>query len=260
MVTKSGVLVHIDFCYFLGEEPLTPATLVSQAGSEPLRVDYNEIAAAIGRHNLDEIFWPLLTRSYNALRKHAALLVVLLEHADSAHGVQRTEYVSAFVRSRCMPGMLDVEASRFIESVVLHSKDSSSVWLRDFLQEAKNLTRELTQTATESTLPRAYGAALSIGQFAANSAWSTGRRAIRSLSIAADAAVGPRDARENRSDCAICGTGFSFFSWQTRHHCRVCSRSVCDKHFKRPFCVRCIQPPSRAPEADSSERVLQLDT
>ena len=64
MVTVDGRLVHVDFGYALGKEPLDAMLihLAVQGGRPATTVQYDELSEALGSDLMDRIFWPVAAR------------------------------------------------------------------------------------------------------------------------------------------------------------------------------------------------------
>jgi hypothetical protein len=134
MVTSEGILFHIDFGFVLGAEPLIAAGIQHAGGLQPMRLDYDELAAAIGDHDMEALFWPLLEKAFHALRKRTPVWAALLENAMP--NVPEGQ-VPKFVREHYLPGMKDADAKLCFRVVVENSCDARSTWLRDRVLDIK---------------------------------------------------------------------------------------------------------------------------
>jgi len=183
MVTTDGRLLHVDYGYSLGREPLDSVLIhLAVQGERPVTtLQYEELNDALGADRIKQIFWPVVTSAYRTIRQHAGLLLEMLniiaihDARGNAHGdvtvLQRawgaTRY---FVGERCAPTMCESCADRFIQALLRHC--GRREWGTQLRDELKGLClREKTQNAV---------------LMACNAALSTGT----AVSIAAGAAVG----------------------------------------------------------------------
>ena len=75
------------------------------AGRARIRIDYDELAAAIGELDMESLFQPLLLRSFHVLRRHGPVFAALLSHAMaiSSDGVVQDTAVQNFVQPDHQP-------------------------------------------------------------------------------------------------------------------------------------------------------------
>eukprot|EP00392_Amoebophrya_sp_AT5.2_P010090 g10143.t1 len=129
MITKSGVMFHIDFGFVLGEEPLNLVNLVTKA--KPIRFDYAELYGALGHKCTTEVFWPSLGIIFNALRPECYLIAKFI----SNHLGPGPAKINAFLSSRLQPCLTEEQAVDFIVRVVSRAKDTTQVWLKDRIHQ-----------------------------------------------------------------------------------------------------------------------------
>jgi hypothetical protein len=144
MVTSEGILFHIDFGFVLGAEPLIAAGIQQAGGLQPMRLDYDELASAIGDQQMDTLFWPLLEKAFHALRNRTPVWAALLENAMPS--VPEGQ-VPKFVREHYLPGMKDADAKLCFRVVVENSCDGKSTWLRDRVLDLKRNVMNSTPSA-----------------------------------------------------------------------------------------------------------------
>jgi hypothetical protein len=144
MVTSEGILFHIDFGFVLGAEPLLAAGIQQAGGLQPMRLDYDELYATIGDHDMEALFWPLLEKAFHALRKRTPVWAALLENAMPS--VPEGQ-VPKFVREHFLPGMKDADAKLCFRVVVEQSCDHPSTWARDRMLDFKRAVVNYTPTA-----------------------------------------------------------------------------------------------------------------
>jgi len=171
LLTNGGRYVQIDYGYVLGYEPLTQRGYELLRGSPPIRVDYQEIFAAVGPQMMDDVFWKAVEFSYMALRPHIHLIqecmidVVRKVRRDS--GMPDTVWAPLFspdvssaglaaehLCQRLMPGLNDQQASRFIEHVLLHFKDDTIIQLQDHVRRTRDSLSASTMKMTTDLLQR----------------------------------------------------------------------------------------------------------
>jgi hypothetical protein len=144
MVTSEGILFHIDFGFVLGAEPLIAQGIQHAGGLQPMRLDYDELASAIGDHNMEALFWPLLERAFHALRNRTPVWAALLENAMPS--VPEGQ-VPKFVREHFFPGMKDADAKLCFRVLTESSCDRLSTWIRDRMLDIKRTVVNSAPTA-----------------------------------------------------------------------------------------------------------------
>eukprot|EP00927_Polykrikos_kofoidii_P066274 TRINITY_DN61902_c0_g1_i1.p1 TRINITY_DN61902_c0_g1~~TRINITY_DN61902_c0_g1_i1.p1 ORF type:complete len:1085 (-),score=167.57 TRINITY_DN61902_c0_g1_i1:43-3246(-) len=177
MVTTDGRLLHVDYGYALGREPLD-AVLIHYAvqGGRPIAtLQYEELYEALGQNLVRRVFWPVARAAYLRVRMHAGLLVEMVNAAvmrdvrwgrhqlvKSAAADQREwGTAQAFVARRCATALSDSAAERFIHALLWHcARHERGAKFRDELRGL--CIREKTHYAVS----RAYGAALATGRSA----------------------------------------------------------------------------------------------
>lgn len=180
MVTIDGRLVHVDYGYALGREPLD-SMLIHYAvhGQRPATtLQYEELQEALGADRLDRIFWPVVRNAYLRVRQHPGLLAEMFQAAlvreprrdlqrlgaNNSAAMQRAwSEAQAFVARNCVTAMSEQCAARFIRSLLVHcTQHERSTHLRD---ELKGLR---LKENTRQAVSKAFQAAVSTGRSATN--------------------------------------------------------------------------------------------
>tara|TARA_Y100000389_G_scaffold204843_1_gene260089 strand:+ start:3040 stop:4950 length:1911 start_codon:yes stop_codon:yes gene_type:complete len=135
MVTKSGILFHIDFSFIMGEDP--------KMLSPEIRVIPEMIDAMGGQNSKHyEQFKQYCTICYNTLRQYYGLfkiqLSMLYKYRD-LEGKYNQEWINRYIINRFLPFDDHIDATIFIHKKIQSSSDNLSVGLIDFFHE-KNKT------------------------------------------------------------------------------------------------------------------------
>ena len=134
LVTKDGLLVHVDFGYILGEDPKHITT--------PMRITEDMVEAMGGKSSKTFQSFVLRTQEgYEAMRSHAPFWYHLLVTEWFIHSGQNRHWkqIRDHVLDRFVPGEWDTQAALHIQTVVQRSTGSS--WLQraaDFTHAASN--------------------------------------------------------------------------------------------------------------------------
>jgi len=193
MVTSSGRLLHVDYGYALGREPLDSVLIhwAVQGGPQTTTLQYEELREAVGQDLIETVFWPVVCKAYLRVRQHAGLLAEMVFTA-MIHESRRDRdpqtvnrswaAAEAFVARRCVTAVSAPVAERFIYALLWHcAHNERGAQLRD---ELKTLW---PRGRTSQAVAKAYGAAVATG--AAVTAVAAG--AVGGATTAAkDAAVG----------------------------------------------------------------------
>ena len=135
MVTKSGILFHIDFSFIMGDDP--------KMLSPEIRVIPEMIDAMGGQNSKHyEQFKQYCTICYNTLRQYYGLfkiqLSMLYKYRD-LEGKYNQEWINRYIINRFLPFDDHIDATIFIHKKIQSSSDNLSVGLIDFFHE-KNKT------------------------------------------------------------------------------------------------------------------------
>lgn len=188
MVTPDGRLLHVDYGYALGKEPLDAVLIhyAVQGGRPATTLQYEELHDAIGPDLAARVFWPVAKRAFLCVRRYAGLLAEMVYAAVirdakraaplplSADAAQRAwAAAQGFVARRCATPLGEPAAERFICALLVHcARHERGVQFRDGLRGL--CLRERAQRA----VVKAYGTAI-----------ATGRTASSAVGTAAGAAV-----------------------------------------------------------------------
>ena len=141
LVTKSGLLVHVDFGYILGDDPKLAYT--------HMRLTEDMIDAMGGRHSQTFAhFQRVAQKAYEALRPHTSFWYHLLsaEYFIFKDHNRHWKQIRNHVLDRFVPGEWNDEASLQIEAVVDRAaRPSWSQQLTDFTHAASNHMSEMFQ-------------------------------------------------------------------------------------------------------------------
>uniref|UniRef100_A0A7S2L905 PI3K/PI4K catalytic domain-containing protein n=1 Tax=Zooxanthella nutricula TaxID=1333877 RepID=A0A7S2L905_9DINO len=148
MATADGRLLHVDYGYALGREPLDSMLIHMLSGGRPATLlQYEELMEALGPSLLKHVFWPTVRRAYHCVRRQAGLLTELVFAAitrdpshrnprgDAAASQRAWATAQAFVTRRCVPSMAEPAAEQFIEMLLRHcARNEAGARLRDGLK------------------------------------------------------------------------------------------------------------------------------
>mmetsp|Transcript_114601 Transcript_114601/g.335124 ORF Transcript_114601/g.335124 Transcript_114601/m.335124 type:complete len:896 (-) Transcript_114601:378-3065(-) len=174
MVTIDGRLLHVDYGYAFGQEPLDSVLIhyAVQGGPPATTLQYHELRSALGPELLQRVFWPVARGAYLRVRRHAPLLAEMVHSAlvrtprrslagSAAEGQQTWAAARAFAARRCAPSLGEGSAGRFVCQLLRYcAQHEQGARLRDELKVLR--LRERTQQA----VAKACGAALSRGRHA----------------------------------------------------------------------------------------------
>lgn len=199
MVTPDGRLLHVDYGYALGKEPLDAMLIhyAVQGGRPATTLQYEELREAIGPDLAGRVFWPVAKGAFLRVRRHAGMLAEMVFAAvirdakrvapqpltpDAAQRAWAT--AQDFVARRCATSLGELAAERFICALLWHcARHERGTQFRDELRGL--CLRERAQRA----VVKACGTAI-----------ATGRNATSAVGIAAGAAVdGARPALKRTS-------------------------------------------------------------
>ena len=190
MVTVDGRLVHVDFGYALGKEPLDSVLIhfAVQGGRPATTIQYDELMEAVGTDLMDRIFWPVVCKAYLCVRRYPGLLAemfytAMLRERGTKGGAPSRAWRDAqgFVARNCAAAMPEESAQRFIHSLLLHcTRMERGAQLRD---ELKGL--RLGEKTTEA-VSKAWNVAKTTGRNA-----SSGTRAAAGIAAEVIATGGP---------------------------------------------------------------------
>lgn len=187
MVTTNGRLLHIDYGYSFGREPLD-SVLIHYAvqGERPVTtLQYDELSEALGPDLIKRVFWPVVHGAYLCFRRQGGPLLEMTYTAmsrdsrwDVRHDIGLVQKVwsmaEGFIATRCVMAMHEASANRFICALFRHcARIERGTQRRDQLKEL--CLRERTSQAMSHVV---------------NAAFFTGRTASSVLGLAAGAAVG----------------------------------------------------------------------
>ncbi|CAJ1402021.1 unnamed protein product [Effrenium voratum] len=141
MVTVDGRLVHVDFGYALGREPLDSLLIhfAVQGGRPATTIQYDELFEALGSDLLDRIFWPVVRKAFLRVRQHPGLLAEMFYTALLKDRPKAKEKfwrdAQGFVARSCVTAMPTASAERFIHSLLLQcTRQERGAQLRDELK------------------------------------------------------------------------------------------------------------------------------
>lgn len=136
MVTVDGRLVHVDFGWALGKEPLDAMLIhfAVQGGRPATTIQYDELMDAVGHDMMDRIFWPVVCKAYLCVRRYPGLLAemfytAMLRERGAARGAaagpaprgpRAWRDAQSFVARNCAAAMPEESAQRFIHSLLQH--------------------------------------------------------------------------------------------------------------------------------------------
>ncbi|CAK9096121.1 5-bisphosphate 3-kinase 110 kDa catalytic subunit beta) (PtdIns-3-kinase subunit p110-beta) (p110beta) [Durusdinium trenchii] len=163
MVTVDGRLVHVDFGYALGKEPLDSMLIhfAVQGGRPATTIQYDELIEAVTDELMERIFWPVVCRAYLCVRKYPGLLVEMFytamlrtpRSALKGHWQQNAslwQEAQRFVARNCAAGMSEPSAERFIYSLLQHcTRMERGAQLRDELKGLR-LGEKTTQAVSKA--------------------------------------------------------------------------------------------------------------
>jgi len=157
MITADGRLLHVDYGYALGREPLDSVLLhyAVQGGRPVATLQYEELCEALGPDLMRRVFWPVARAAYLRVRLHSGLLVEMVYAAmvrdmnwgqAQVAGQRAWGMAQAFVAGRCVMSLSDACAQRFIHALLWHcARNEHGSKVRD---ELKSLCiRETTHKA-----------------------------------------------------------------------------------------------------------------
>jgi hypothetical protein len=172
MVTGSGRLLHVDYGYALGREPLDAMFIhyAVQGGRPAMTLQYDELYQALGPDLLQRVFWPVVGTAYTCIRRHSgrlaemvyAVLLVDLPHdlrGDAQATMRAWGTAQAFVASRCVPAMSEASAWRFIHHQLWYS--ARHEWGQLIRDELRGLR---LKQRTHQAMTHAYKVACTTGQ------------------------------------------------------------------------------------------------
>jgi len=199
ILAADGRLLHIDFGYSLGWEPLD-SIIVHYAvqGERPVTtLQYEELEEALGPSLIKRVFWPVARGAFLRIRQHAGLLLEMVQTAvvrdqprrDPRGGdpasARALASAQAFIARRCVMVMSEPYAERFIYALLWHcGRHERGSQFRDDLKDL--CLREKTQQA----MVNAYNAAVATGRTATAAAGLAASGAAPALSNATSAAKG----------------------------------------------------------------------
>lgn len=145
MITQDGRLLHVDYGYALGKEPVDSKAIqwvantvvagVPAGGKPPTVVHYSELMEVLDKQEfLDPMFWPAVEQAYWVACQHGGLLTEFVFAAEtrsmsspnSAALKAAYERARCFVASRCVPTISSAAtAAQFINQLILYSTRSS---------------------------------------------------------------------------------------------------------------------------------------
>ena len=135
MITKSGVMFHIDFSFIMGDDP--------KMLSPEIRVIPEMIDAMGGQNSKHyEQFKQYCTICYNTLRQHYGLFKIqlsMLYKYKNMEGNYTQEWINRYIINRFLPFEDHIDATIFIHKKIQNGSDNISVGLIDFFHE-KNKT------------------------------------------------------------------------------------------------------------------------
>eukprot|EP00929_Paragymnodinium_shiwhaense_P064954 TRINITY_DN32614_c0_g1_i1.p1 TRINITY_DN32614_c0_g1~~TRINITY_DN32614_c0_g1_i1.p1 ORF type:complete len:1099 (+),score=212.39 TRINITY_DN32614_c0_g1_i1:179-3475(+) len=174
MVTTEGRILHVDYGFALGREPLDSILihLAIQGGRPVATLQFEELNEALGPVLTQNVFWPVAEAAYLVVRRHAGLLVEMVYAAmlrDLSFGSMALQpsrdrdsrvwsTAQSFVARRCALGApSDSCAKRFVKALLRHcAQHERGAKFRD---ELKDL--DLRQT-TQHAVNKAYNAAAAV--------------------------------------------------------------------------------------------------
>mmetsp|Transcript_106208 Transcript_106208/g.193279 ORF Transcript_106208/g.193279 Transcript_106208/m.193279 type:complete len:957 (+) Transcript_106208:108-2978(+) len=147
MVTTTGILLHIDYGYALGREPLDSVLIhkIVQSERPAVMLQYEELIEVLDRSLVSRVFWPVVQGAYLRVRQHAGLMLEMVHTAmvrDSrryswADSNASWKEAQAFVERCCATALPAPSAKRFIHALLWHcARHERGTQFRD---ELKNL-------------------------------------------------------------------------------------------------------------------------
>jgi len=206
MLTANGRLLHIDYGYALGHEPLD-SMLIHYAvqGSRPATtLQYEELHEALGPDLLRRVFWPVARGAFLSIRRRAGLLAELVHTAimreprrDFRAGsvaVQRCWLTAqAFVSRNCVTSMSEACAEQFVHALLRHcARHERGAQLRDGLKGLflRQRTHQVVANVYSRALATGRSASAAVGFAAGAAVEEAGQGLLRTTSEATAAAKG----------------------------------------------------------------------
>lgn len=146
MATCDGRLLHVDYGYALGREPLDSMLIhYAMTGGRPATLlQYEELMEALDPKCLQHIFWATVKLAYNRVRQHAGLFSELVfaamardpwqrdPRADPAASQQAWATAQHFVSKRCATTISNDSAQAFVHQFLRHcARHEAGARLRD---------------------------------------------------------------------------------------------------------------------------------
>jgi hypothetical protein len=167
MLTTAGRLLHVDYGYALGREPLDSVLihLVTQGARPIATLQYEELSEALGAELLTRIFWPVVHGAFLRVRQNAGLVLEMIYTAQVRLALQagrrndpaslRSTWNQAqiFVAQRCVPVLREPCAERFIHALLWQcTRHESATQWRDKLKEQRTSLGGAAEKAYEGLI------------------------------------------------------------------------------------------------------------
>jgi hypothetical protein len=181
MITPTGRLLHVDYGYALGREPLDSVLLhtLSRTQRPVTTLHFEELVDAVGESDIRNIFWPVVRGAYLRIRQHGGLMLEMVytamardeqRAARADNAVARVVWKEAqeFVAGRFIIGLREPKADRFIHALLWHCSRPSVQYGNQLRDDFKNFREVGLRDKTQRAVVTAYEGVAAGGRRAAS--------------------------------------------------------------------------------------------
>jgi hypothetical protein len=173
MITDAGTLLHVDYGYALGREPLDSVVLhrLSRTQRPVTTLHLEELADALPPSDLNNIFWPVVRGAFLRIRAHSGLMLEMVYTAMLRDDMpqQRTwKEAQEFVADRLVTVLPEEMAERFIFSLLWHCGRPEQQYGTQLRDDLKNFREVGLQDKTLQAVTTAYEGVAAGGRRAAS--------------------------------------------------------------------------------------------